>query len=151
MPLTHPSRNWTGCGGTHTKSIIEFWWHLFGNCSSSCFTCFLHTEQRSPSHSQHAQRRIYSRCRWSDNRGSHTAENKKDQHYSLGCSFTTLFNHVTTQLLQQTQPTMPSEEIEKWTLLRAIELCRMGWVSKGNLCWGELVSITLFPTFCLHL
>lgn len=153
MPPTHPSRNWTGCGSTHTKSIIEFWWHLFGNCLS--YTCFLHTEQQSPSHFQLAQRRIYSRCQWSDNRGSHTAQDKKDRHYSSVAASLHIFHHITTQLLQQTQPMMPSEEIEKSTLLHAIEYVRWAEsqkeISKGNLRWGELVSIILFPTFLLYL
>ena len=35
-----------------------------------------------------------------------------------------IFNHVTSQLLQQTQPTMPSEEIEHSTRLHAIEYVR---------------------------
>ena len=47
-----------------------------------------------------------------------------------------IFNHVTSQLLQQTQPTMPSEEIEKSTLLHAIEY--VGWAESQKEIFVEV-------------
>ena len=58
-----------------------------------------------------------------------------------------IFNHVTTQLLQQTQPTMPSEEIEKSTLLRAIEY--VGWAESQKEIFVEVsyCQLLYFPLF----
>lgn len=47
-----------------------------------------------------------------------------------------IFNHVTTQLLQQTQPTMPSEEIEQSTLLHAIDY--VGWAESQKEIFVEV-------------
>ena len=47
-----------------------------------------------------------------------------------------IFNHVTSQLLRQTQPTMPSEEIEKSTLLHAIEY--VGWAESQKEIFVEV-------------
>lgn len=57
-----------------------------------------------------------------------------------------IFNHITTQLLQQTQPTMPIEGIDKSTLLNAIEY--VGW--KSSLRWAGVnypAIASLFITF----
>ena len=137
MPPTHPSRNWTGCGSTHTKSIIEFWWHQFLEIAR------LHASHASYTLSSEAHRilnrlneEFIADVNEAITEGRIPPKTKKIDIILRVAASLHIFNHVTTQLLQQTQPTMPSEEIEKSTLLRAIEY--VGWAESQKEIFVEV-------------
>ena len=55
-----------------------------------------------------------------------------------------ILNHVTAELLQGRQPTQPADEIEKSTLLCAIEWIRkLGWIAERNFCRGKRYELFL--------